>query len=184
MMGSTLFLITLSWICIVLAHWNNSPRIDISHPLGHIILIPSQRSLIVNKKEKCTSIALTSVLTCRNNSEYSIFPDIPFPAFYCNVFLCDIRYTAQLPVQNTPYTNERVHGNYTRKISKLPDWWSMGSSATVYQYKTNRHRQSGSTFKRLLNPEVIVPLEVCQKLWRKQNSKRNIRSQVQDKYLS
>ena len=34
---------TLSWIFIVIAHWNNSPRID-RHvaPLGHIILIPSQ----------------------------------------------------------------------------------------------------------------------------------------------
>ena len=33
---------TLSWICIVLAHWNNNPRIDMSPRLGHIILIPSQ----------------------------------------------------------------------------------------------------------------------------------------------
>ena len=33
---------TLSWIFIVLAHWNNSPRVDMSVNSGHIILIPSQ----------------------------------------------------------------------------------------------------------------------------------------------
>jgi len=37
MMRSALYLIkTLCWICIVLAHWNSSPRIDMSP------LIPSQ----------------------------------------------------------------------------------------------------------------------------------------------
>jgi hypothetical protein len=33
---------TLSWIFIVLAHWNNSPRDRHVAPLGHIILMPSQ----------------------------------------------------------------------------------------------------------------------------------------------
>ena len=33
---------TLSWIFIVLTHGNNSPRIDMSTPRWHIILIPSQ----------------------------------------------------------------------------------------------------------------------------------------------
>jgi hypothetical protein len=32
----------LSWISIVLAHWNNSPRLDIPLQLGNIILIPRQ----------------------------------------------------------------------------------------------------------------------------------------------
>ena len=43
MMKSALYYTnTLSWIFILLAHWNNSPRIDMSPPHGHIILIPSQ----------------------------------------------------------------------------------------------------------------------------------------------
>jgi hypothetical protein len=51
MMRSALYYTNmLSWIFIVLAHWNNSPWIDMSPlsdtlfvtPLGHIILIPSQ----------------------------------------------------------------------------------------------------------------------------------------------
>jgi len=43
MMRSALYKINmLSWIFIVLPHWNNSPRVFMSFPLGHIILIPSQ----------------------------------------------------------------------------------------------------------------------------------------------
>jgi len=33
---------TFSWMLIVLVHWNNSLRIDMSSTLEHIILIPSQ----------------------------------------------------------------------------------------------------------------------------------------------
>ena len=36
---------TLSWIIIVLAHWNNSPRLDMSLHLGHIIMILSSYCL-------------------------------------------------------------------------------------------------------------------------------------------
>ena len=38
---------------IVLVHWNYSPRIDMSPPLGHIILIPSQ-SVFVFSSQCCT----------------------------------------------------------------------------------------------------------------------------------
>jgi hypothetical protein len=31
----------------VIAHWNNSPQVDIAAPLGHIILIPNQKSNFV-----------------------------------------------------------------------------------------------------------------------------------------
>ena len=42
LMRSTLYYTNmLSWIYILLAHWNNSPRIDIAQ-LEHIIQIPSQ----------------------------------------------------------------------------------------------------------------------------------------------
>ena len=42
MMRSALYYTnTLSYIFMVLAHWNNSPRVHIA-PLGHIIPIPSQ----------------------------------------------------------------------------------------------------------------------------------------------
>ena len=33
---------TLSLIVIVITHWSNNPQIDMSPPLGHIFLIPSQ----------------------------------------------------------------------------------------------------------------------------------------------
>jgi len=33
---------SLSWIFIVLSHWNNSPRVDMLLHIGHIILILSQ----------------------------------------------------------------------------------------------------------------------------------------------
>ena len=43
MMRSALYYINmLSWIFIKLGHGNNSPQIDMSPPLGNIILIPSQ----------------------------------------------------------------------------------------------------------------------------------------------
>ena len=41
--------ICTSWIWIMLAHWNNSPRIDMSSvPLGHIILIPNRSVLALS----------------------------------------------------------------------------------------------------------------------------------------
>ena len=38
---------TLSSAFIVLTHWNNNPRVDMSLHFGHIILIPSHFSFIL-----------------------------------------------------------------------------------------------------------------------------------------
>jgi hypothetical protein len=46
MMRSALY--TLNWIYIVLAHWNNSLRIDMSSHSRHIILIPSQPVFVLS----------------------------------------------------------------------------------------------------------------------------------------
>ena len=47
-MMSALFLTnTLSWIFIVKTHWNNSPQVEMSFHLGHIILIPNQPVIVI-----------------------------------------------------------------------------------------------------------------------------------------
>ena len=54
MMRSALFLTnTLSWILIVLAHWNNSPRIDMSLHLDTLFWFRSNQSLLFLLNAAC-----------------------------------------------------------------------------------------------------------------------------------
>jgi hypothetical protein len=75
MMRSALY--TLNWIYIVLAHWNNSLRIDMLSHSRHIILIPSQPVFVLspyNWPGKGSNLRST---TLEVNS-LTITPPVPF----------------------------------------------------------------------------------------------------------
>jgi hypothetical protein len=95
----------LSWIFIVLAHWNNSPRVA---PLGHIIPIPDSWKIALALNNNHSLLCATSVKSpkhllylCQNLKQYFIFVGLSvcsfrqakswylfFPAVYVHCHCC------------------------------------------------------------------------------------------------
>jgi hypothetical protein len=96
----------LRWIFIVLAHWNNSSRVDMSFHLRHIIRIPSH-SFMHNREVANTSSIVFGLTT----------PGLK-PTIYCSQGVCVNHYTTN-EFCRTFYIIHNAYLQYKATLKKI-----------------------------------------------------------------
>jgi hypothetical protein len=107
MMRSTLYYTNrLSWIFIVLVHWNNSLQVENVAPLGHIILIPSQPvfalslcHLLCRSRFSSAYVAVLFMLNALRLDAVVIFVDMCGIVGHYYLKICKIKFMSQLKLK-------------------------------------------------------------------------------------